>query len=169
MRIVISGFKNSIGHNKDKSSIKSMQQYLIDCFSSFGVAPTKVQCDLEGKSILIDTTPSENKVFVSQQENIIKLNKGDKRIKEDGRDFLKSKFLTKQQFKYLKQTLLTGFKSIGIDCCIYLLGDKDLPTAGVLLVDTENNINNIDAINVIQKTFPINKETYERSKTLTEK
>ena len=157
MRITISEFKNTIGHAKDKSSIKQMDAFLKDYLLSFGVMPATTTLDAEAKWISIMMTSSEKKLFLSKEDNIIKLAPGDKRIKEDGRDFLKSRFLTKKQFINLKRALATGFQSIGIDCVIRLHENEDDLPSSILLVDTANGVNNIDKLDMIQKTFPIDR------------
>lgn len=154
MRITISEFNNTVGHSKEKSNCKAMLAYLTACLAEFGVQPTATEIDVESKYLAIKMMPSEKKLFLSSEENIIKLSPGDKRIKDDGRDFLKSRFLTKKQFTLLKRTLLTSFKSIGVDCVIRLHeNDDDLPSS-ILLVDTYKKINHIEKLSLIQKTFP---------------
>lgn len=159
MRITISEFKNTIGHAKDKSSVKQMDAYLKEYLLSFGVVPASTAIDPESKYLSIIMTPSEKKLFLSKEDNIIKLAPGDKRIKEGGRDFLKSRFLTKKQFINLKRALATGFQAIGVDCVIRLHENEDDLPSSILLVDTTNGVNHINKLDMIQKTFPIDKNT----------
>lgn len=164
MRLTISEFKNTIGHAKDKSSIKAMDTYLKEYLLSFGVMPASTTLDPEAKWISVMMTPSEKKLFLSKEDNMIKLAPGDKRIKEDGRDFLKSRFLTKKQFIQLKRALSTGFQAIGIDCVIRLHENEDDLPSSILLVDTANGVNNISKLDMIQKTFPIDKNPKVKGK-----
>lgn len=154
MIIQITDFKNTVGHSKEKSNIKTMADYLNNCLKEFGVCTTSATLDADNKSLRISGSASEKKLFVSIDENIIKLAPGDKRIKGDGRDYLKSKFLTKKQFILLQRTLVNCFKAIGVDCVVTLHENPEDMKSSILLVDTEKGVNNIQKLVLIQKTFP---------------
>ncbi len=111
-----------LGDNMTESEISKVVAVMSNALNNTGI---RASVRREGASITfgqVDPSRHPNKLFISANENKIKLREGDPRIAKLGRDYLTSYRLTKEQYTKMKDIIFGMCDRLAIECDITMKG-----------------------------------------------